>query len=142
MKSKYLDKCQCGEQKDKTYTLCVYCIGKKVEIFIQQFKRFLKENKTKYILKNKKAIPCNDVIKWAKQFEKSDRRVAKDTVGDAYISTVFSGLDHSFNNDIPLLFETMVFGGKLDQEIDRYSTWKEAEIGHKKMIDKVKLINS
>jgi len=32
----------------------------------------------------------------------------------------------------------MVFGGEWDQETDRYSTWKEAENGHKKMVKKVK----
>lgn len=38
----------------------------------------------------------------------------------------------------PLLFETMVFGGPFDQEMARYSTWDEAEAGHKKMVKRIK----
>lgn len=54
------------------------------------------------------------------------------------VSTIFLGLDHSWGNSQPLLFETMVFGGPLDQEQDRYSTWEEAESGHKTMVERVK----
>jgi hypothetical protein len=35
------------------------------------------------------------------------------------------------------LFETMVFGGPLNGEMDRYATWDEAEAGHKAMLDAV-----
>jgi hypothetical protein len=31
----------------------------------------------------------------------------------------------------------MVFGGSLDQEMDRYCTWEEAEIGHDMMVQRV-----
>lgn len=63
----------------------------------------------------------------------SDRRVGDDTVaGDVRVSTVFLGLDHQFDDDgPPLLFETMIFGGKHDGYQERYSTWEEAEAGHK-----------
>ena len=50
---------------------------------------------------------------------------------------VFLGLDHSFGSGPPLLFETMVFGGPLDEEMDRYTTWDEAEAGHKAMVKRV-----
>lgn len=67
------------------------------------------------------------------------RRVAKTHCGDAAISTVFLALDHSFGEDgPPILFETMVFGGELDQEQERYATWAEAEQGHERWIQKVK----
>jgi hypothetical protein len=36
------------------------------------------------------------------------------------------------------VFETMVFGGKYNDEQIRYSTLDKAEAGHKEMIDKVK----
>lgn len=58
--------------------------------------------------------------------------------GGAYVSTVFLGLDHRFGQGEPLVFETMVFGGPLDQEQERYSTWDEAEAGHKAMVERVK----
>lgn len=51
------------------------------------------------------------------------------------ISTVFLGLDHSFSEDAePLLFETLIFDGEFDGEMERYSTWDEAVEGHAKMI--------
>jgi len=92
----------------------------------------------KYILNGKEVIKCNDLMKWAKWFEKADRHVAKDTVNDSDISTVFLGLDHQFGSGPPLLFETLVFGGTLDQEMDRYETWDQAEKGHLAMIARVK----
>jgi hypothetical protein len=55
-------------------------------------------------------------------------------VGDGFhilVSTVFLGLDHGWGDDEdPLLFETMVFGGPNDQDCIRYTTWAEAERGH------------
>ena len=91
-----------------------------------------------YILKNKKAVQVNNLTEWATQFGKQNKRVAKDTINGVDISTMFLGLDHQYGKGKPLLFETMVFGGELDQKQERYSTWEEAEIGHKIMIKKVK----
>lgn len=92
----------------------------------------------KYILKGKKVVSCDNILDWVRVFEKQDRIVAQDNVVDIKISTVFLGIDHSFGVGPPLIFETMVFGGDLDQEMDRYSTWKEAVNGHKKMVRKVR----
>ena len=66
------------------------------------------------------------------------RRVALTKVGAAAVSTVFLGLDHSWDGGAPLIFETMVFGGPLDQEMTRYSTWDEAQRGHEAMVERVK----
>jgi hypothetical protein len=57
------------------------------------------------------------------------------------ISTVFLGIDHNFNGGPPLIFETMAFDdevGFADLECERYSTWDEAEVGHKAMVDKIR----
>jgi len=92
----------------------------------------------KYILKNKKPIPCKDLSKWAKWFEKADRKVEKTEKDGIDVSTVFLGIDHRFGGEGgPLLFETMVFGGDNDGDTARYSTWKEAKAGHKTMCEKV-----
>jgi hypothetical protein len=91
----------------------------------------------KYILEGKKTVPCEDLMEWAKWFEQADRSVAKDDVNGVSVSTVFLGLDHAFGESQPMLFETMVFGGDLDQEQARYSTWDEAETGHKEMVARV-----
>jgi hypothetical protein len=70
---------------------------------------------------------------------KAGWHVAKTKVGDAEVSTVFLGLDHGWEVDAPpILFETMVFGGVLDQEQVRYATWAEAESGHAAMVARVK----
>jgi hypothetical protein len=55
----------------------------------------------------------------------------------AQVSTVWLGLDHQFGDGPPLIFESIVFGGALDQEMDRYSTWREAQNGHAAMVDRV-----
>lgn len=91
-----------------------------------------------YILDGKTPVPCDNLLKWARWLETADRKVDRETVGDSGISTIFLGLDHSFGTGPPLLFETMVFGGKLSDEMDRYSTWDEAEAGHKAMVERVK----
>lgn len=80
-------------------------------------------------------VPC-DLMTWAKAFE-GDRRVALTKVYDGCeVSTVFLGLDHSFGSGSPLLFETLVFGGPFDQEMERYSTWDQAMAGHAAMVEK------
>lgn len=92
----------------------------------------------KYILKDKKPVPA-ELVEWANWFETADRVVAKDEIGDIKISTVFLGLDYSFGAGKPLLFETMIFGGENDQYQERYSTWEEAEAGHKEAVALVKI---
>ena len=91
-----------------------------------------------YTLKDKKSVPTFNKHEWSNWFEKADRIVAKDTVENSRISTVFLGLDHSFGEGPPLLFETLVFDGPLADEMERYRTWEEAEAGHIKMVERVK----
>lgn len=91
------------------------------------------------ILKDGQVLPVFDIREWAKWFENFDnRRVDKTQVGDVEISTVFLGLDHSFGHGPKLWFETMIFGGKFDQEQWRYSTLEEAKAGHIEAVDLVK----
>lgn len=81
--------------------------------------------------------PVADVIEWATAFEKGDRRVAlTDLGGGVKISTVFLGIDHSFGEGPPLIFETMVFANRAGEEaMWRYSTWAEAEAGHARAVE-------
>jgi len=91
----------------------------------------------KYILEGRTPVKVN-LETWARWFETADRKVRRTTKGDVEVSTVFLGLDHAFgNSEKPLLFETMVFGGPLDQETDRTSTWEEAEAAHEKMVERI-----
>jgi hypothetical protein len=56
------------------------------------------------------------------------------------VSTVWLGLDHNWWPDRPpMIFETMIFGGKLNHELWRYSTEEQALAGHE---DTVKLLHA
>lgn len=79
--------------------------------------------------------PCS-LTEWSEQVETMNRRVARNEIDGHLVSTVWLGLDHSFDGGLPLLLETMVFNkeGK-DIYCDRYTTWEEAEEGHKKAIE-------
>jgi len=92
-----------------------------------------------YILDDdKNPVEIDDVKKWAQEFEKMNRRVAEDFVRNSRISTVFLGLDHRFSDEgLPVLFETMIFGGKMNGELWRYSTHAEALAGHISAVRKV-----
>lgn len=95
----------------------------------------------KYILVDGVPVICHDVLEWSKWFEKDERVVEQTEIQDdktEQVSTVFLGLDHDWGNKgPPILFETMVFGGPLDQEIERYATLEEAKAGHAKMVARV-----
>ena len=101
----------------------------------------------KYILDGKTPVVENDLIKWAEWMQTGNRVVRHDTadvklagqpIGEVRVSTVFLGLDHSFGYGTPMLFETMVFGGPLDQQMDRCGTWEAAEKMHELMCERVK----
>lgn len=78
-----------------------------------------------YILEDKTPVQVAGVKEWAEKFQGSSS-VARDTFGKVLVSTVFLGLDHSWTGGKPLLFETMIFGGKHDGYQTRCSTWDEA----------------
>lgn len=95
-----------------------------------------------YILENKKVVPVDDVLIWARFFENNkNRRVGwRILVDGTTVSTVFLGIDHALiNENIPVLFETMIFpqcpGIRSNKFLDgkiynRYSTWDLAYEGH------------
>ena len=79
-----------------------------------------------------------DLLTWALWFERpARRRVAETFYGDVRVSTVFLGLDHSFGGPVPVLWETMVFGGVLDGEQYRYTSVADARAGHQAMCERV-----
>ena len=89
---------------------------------------------------NKKAIRCS-AEEWSENFGNVDKTVNYDKIDDFEISTVWLGLDHAYcleRNSKPLLFETMIFGLPYDNPVWRYSTWGQAEEGHKKAVKWVK----
>lgn len=99
----------------------------------------MKINSTgKYILVDKKPILEPDLLRWGNFMKKNkDRIVKQENIGNIKISTVFLGVDHSWNDHFPALFETMIFGGEHSEYQERYTTWDEALAGHetaKKMV--------
>lgn len=79
----------------------------------------------------------NSIFEWATWFEDANRIVDYTQItSEVTVSTVFLGLDHRFPPDTgpPLLFETLIFGGELDGDGNRYSSWDDAETGHKAFV--------
>lgn len=74
---------------------------------------------------------------WMVKFEDMQYRrvalaiLAKGSDHEVTVSTVWLGLDHNFSNTgPPLIFETMVWGGPLDQEKRRHATEADALAEH------------
>jgi hypothetical protein len=86
-----------------------------------------------YILdENNKPVKSVSIMEAAEWLEKNPERkaVKQEHIGDIFISTVFLGLDHAWDSDIPVLWETMIFGGEHDQYQDRYTSYEDALEGH------------
>jgi hypothetical protein len=95
-------------------------------------------NPAYYVLdENNQALPCA-LSEWAAMFEDFPRRqVAENFVGTIRVSTIFLGLNHQFGHGPPLIFETMIFGGRYDGYQWRTSTWEQAETTHALMLKRV-----
>lgn len=68
--------------------------------------------------------------------------VKKTWVGDVEVSTVFLGCPHPGSWSDPhaaAFFETMVFGGPLDERQERYGTLGEARDGHAAVVEEVEM---
>jgi hypothetical protein len=102
-----------------------------------------------YTLVNHQPVAIESMMKWtdemmrrrwlAKHSAVDPWRVAETIIGGVRISTVFIGLDHRlFGDGPPVLFETMIFGGKLDEFQDRCCTWDEAEAMHAEAVRQVR----
>jgi hypothetical protein len=75
---------------------------------------------------------------WQSQTGNAACRVAYDQVGEVEISTVFTGLNHRSDPNLPpLLFETLLTSGQYDGQRQRYTTWDEAETGHKLIVQQL-----
>ncbi len=96
-----------------------------------------------YILEEDGTIrEVEDVIEWSKWFERAneDRIIAQTNIHapgnlkerEAFVSTVFLGINHNFTGGPPVLFETLIeFANDNSGDIaDRYKTVEDAKIGH------------
>lgn len=93
-----------------------------------------------YILNEKHEPVVVELETWAIWFTLADRTVKKTQVGEVNVSTVFLGIDHNFLGGKPILFETMCFcrgDSEWDEYQERYSTWAEAEEGHRRIVKEI-----
>jgi hypothetical protein len=89
---------------------------------------------------DKQGKPLDEEGWTRKRADPEYRRVASTVLPDGKrVSTIWIGLDYAFGRGPPLIFETMVFTSEdsgYDDEIERYSTEKEALEGHKHFVEK------
>lgn len=90
----------------------------------------------------KNVVPTEDLLEWAKFFDEPKHRIVKQTELESKncrVSTVFLGLNHQWNPNLPpLWFETMIFGGPLSDNQFRCSTWAQAEAQHARVLEYAK----
>jgi hypothetical protein len=75
-----------------------------------------------------------------RDFDKGKHKIALTNLPHGfYVSTVFLRLDHSFGDEKPVLFESMVFnkeklGNMIELDCDRYHNYEQAISGHNEMV--------
>lgn len=88
---------------------------------------------------NKNVVPIpmslpQDIHKWGAMFsDLSGRQVQRDTIGGQTLSTVFLGVNHSWNDE-DQWFETALFGTKDTIILERYATYAQALKGHRELL--------
>lgn len=87
-----------------------------------------------------KAIGVAEMVRLCRDHEY--RVVARDFVGKIEVCTVWLGFDHSFRAQEPVLFETVVFGGRMDQYVRRYGTEEAARSGHDRVLATVRRLEA
>ena|SRR3990167_11390904 len=90
---------------------------------------------------NKQGKPIG-LMTWAQLLEERNYKIVEQTElkNGKWVSTVWLGLNHNWEDGPPLIFETMVFSKRGDygteEDCERYSTLEEAIKGHKKLVKK------
>jgi hypothetical protein len=95
-----------------------------------------------YKLEENTLIECKTGQEWMDWIDAAGdaRIVAQEDVGRLLVSTVFQGDDPTASTP-PRLFETMVFdedGVVLYDFTARHETWRLAEVGHRRMVLRVR----
>jgi hypothetical protein len=76
-------------------------------------------------------VAVDDVLVWGQWMQSADRHVLAEHVGRVWVSTVFLGLDHNHGAaGLPVLWETMIFGGVFDGYQLRYRSRLDSLHGH------------
>lgn len=90
-----------------------------------------------YIMQNMRPQPAK-FFEHAAWSATHNRVIDRTEIGQIRVLTVFHGIDDRMGNGVPLLFETVVFGGNLDGKSWRYATLGEAKCGHYDVVDAVR----
>lgn len=86
------------------------------------------------LTENKEVVPCTHQ-EWETSILSDNRVVAQEYVDEKYISTVFLGINHSFNSQELHIFETMVFDENGNGEYcERTNSWDNAINQHKEAV--------
>ena len=95
-----------------------------------------------YILCDGDVIEEPDYTKWSAWFEstyKGVELIAESRLGGSTVSTRFLALSMMLDQDSPpMVFETTVDGGWLDNQRERFSSLEEATAGHENWVRRVK----
>lgn len=97
----------------------------------------------RYILVDREPRECPDLLEWARWLENDSNIIVEQTRREdgIFVSTVFLGIDlakpFGEADGPPVLFETLVRGGPLDREAERYTTYGDAERGHAVMLARI-----
>jgi len=85
-----------------------------------------------YYRLDERKIPHPVALVTEADWSEAARRVRWTGLFGVSVSTIFLVLDHNWDwvDRRPVLFETMVFGGPLDESQWQYRTWDEAVAGH------------
>ena len=92
-----------------------------------------------YLDKDNNVIPCEEgmeaFLEWSTWFDNTymdgSHWIASTKIKGILVSTIFLGMNHQWGEGPPVVFETMILGGWIDQEYqERYCTYDEAKEGH------------
>ena len=90
-----------------------------------------------YILENAqiKEVDFLTLLRWELSVGNSDNHciAATNLFGGVWVSTIFLTFNHNWHEiGPPVLFETMIFGGPLDRQQERYTSLDAALSGHER----------
>jgi len=98
-----------------------------------------------YVLRGHDVVEA-DALESAMFFENIGARTVRktevvtlDAANACEVSTMFLGIDHNYSeNGLPIVFETLVFGGPMADSMRRYATWDESVDGHAETVELVR----
>lgn len=88
-----------------------------------------------YKLNGQEPVHCTLAEYAQSMSQESNRIVAQNTVNNLFVSTIFTGIDHSFGMGEKRLFETVIFG--MEDDIHpkwQHATWNEAVEKHHQLV--------